>query len=94
MDIVDCDQYRTFWISWDAGYINVGYGALVGLNEFMYWQDPEPNAVAYLSISGWSNAGDWEIIQFSGMNPFVHLKEFHNDESVSETRGTFTQLIS
>ena len=65
-NITSCDEYRSFWISWADGNINVGFGAIVGFSEFMFWQDPEPNAVAYLSISGWANDGDWEIIQFIG----------------------------
>ena len=66
LNITSCDEYRSFWISWADGNINVGIGAIVGYSEFMFWQDPDPNAVAYLSISGWDNVADWEIIQFTG----------------------------
>ncbi len=66
-DILSCDELRTFWVSWESGRIAVGTGALVGLLEFMAWQDPEPDAVAYLSLSGWSDPALWDIVQFQGL---------------------------
>ena len=65
-DILNCDGFRTFWISWDNGRIALGTAAVVGFNELLSWQDSEPDGVAYLSISGWSNVAEWDIIQFSG----------------------------
>ena len=65
-EILSCDEFRTFWISWDNGLIAIGTGAWVGYTEFISWQDPEPDGVGYLSISGWSQVVEWEMIQFSG----------------------------
>nr|XP_020636674.1 C3 and PZP-like alpha-2-macroglobulin domain-containing protein 8 [Pogona vitticeps] len=61
--ILSWDEFRTFWISWDHGIIQVGHGHAV-LNEsiIVAWAPPKPREVKYVGFStGWGSAGEFKI---------------------------------
>ncbi len=69
-NILNCDQYRHFWVSWDnnEGIIRLGTGTIVGLLEFLSWTDPNFLIPESFAISTWHNDdGDWEMEQRFGM---------------------------
>lgn len=65
--ILNCTTMLTFWLSWDAGLVKVGRGGVIGSNEFMYWQDPNPYSVHALGISsGWGAVASWQFSNLPG----------------------------
>ena len=64
-DMLNCDQYRTFWVSWADGLISLSRGS--PQDVWVSWQDPEPSPVYAVSLdTADSVAGDWEIVKFTG----------------------------
>ena len=60
-DIINCDEMRPFWVSWDGGIIKVGHGDLIDRNTFLEWPDPEPRDVTYVDTTG-----EWEVTMLRG----------------------------
>ena len=64
IDILSCDEMRTFWVSWDNGRIAFGKGADGQRDIVIAWDDPEPKSdivQAYFD-TGNDNEGHWEFI--------------------------------
>ncbi|XP_077993522.1 C3 and PZP-like alpha-2-macroglobulin domain-containing protein 8 [Glandiceps talaboti] len=62
-NILSWDEFRAFWICWEDGNIQVGYGN-THTNEsvFLTWQDEEPLPVMYIGFStGWGSLGEFKI---------------------------------
>jgi len=60
--IVDCDNFRDFWISWDSSAVQVGTGSHVGSKIFMTYNkgtDYDINDVSVLT--GWGATGEWNF---------------------------------
>ncbi|XP_073757041.1 C3 and PZP-like alpha-2-macroglobulin domain-containing protein 8 isoform X4 [Callorhinus ursinus] len=58
--ILSWDEFRTFWISWHGGFIQVGHGPEPS-NEsvIMAWTLPRPPEVRFIGFStGWGSVGD------------------------------------
>lgn len=66
--ILDCDVYKTFWLSWAGGHIEVGTGAEVGSKRFMHWVNPNVqwNVTAVGVSTGYDREGDWSFITNQG----------------------------
>nr|XP_008122340.1 PREDICTED: C3 and PZP-like alpha-2-macroglobulin domain-containing protein 8 isoform X2 [Anolis carolinensis] len=61
--ILSWDEFRTFWIRWDHGVIQVGHGPSA-LNEsvIVTWAAPRPLDVKYVGFStGWGSVGEFKI---------------------------------
>ncbi|XP_060089087.1 C3 and PZP-like alpha-2-macroglobulin domain-containing protein 8 [Heteronotia binoei] len=61
--LLSWDEFRTFWISWADGLIQVGHGPSV-LNEsvIVSWAAPRPPEVKYIGFStGWGSVGEYKI---------------------------------
>uniref|UniRef100_A0ACB8F2G9 C3 and PZP-like alpha-2-macroglobulin domain-containing protein 8 n=1 Tax=Sphaerodactylus townsendi TaxID=933632 RepID=A0ACB8F2G9_9SAUR len=57
------EEFRSFWISWSNGVIQVGHGPSV-LNEsvIVSWAAPRPPEVKYIGFStGWGSVGEFKI---------------------------------
>lgn len=64
--LLDENQFRDFWVSWENGHIQVGTGNEVYVNTFMEWQESCYFAVNDIEISGMhSSVLDW-IFPFEG----------------------------
>ncbi|XP_025845481.2 C3 and PZP-like alpha-2-macroglobulin domain-containing protein 8 isoform X1 [Vulpes vulpes] len=73
--ILSWDEFRTFWISWHGGFIQVGHGPEPS-NEsvIMAWTLPRPPEVRFIGFStGWGSMGEFRI-----------WKKVEVDESYSE----------
>jgi len=65
--IMDCNNYKTFWVSWENYRIVVGQGALIGQSSFLDWVDPEQRVFLGLTISTWDGSqGWWDFSYFEG----------------------------
>ena len=61
-NILNCNAYRPFWISWEAGSIMVGSGNVVGENVIVSWINPDPFSVKSLGIVTLDNVdGEWKV---------------------------------
>ncbi|KAF4014391.1 hypothetical protein G4228_005781 [Cervus hanglu yarkandensis] len=61
--ILSWDEFRTFWISWHSGLIQVGHGPEPS-NEsvIMAWTLPKPPEVQFIGFStGWGSVGEFRI---------------------------------
>ncbi|KPP66238.1 C3 and PZP-like alpha-2-macroglobulin domain-containing protein 8-like, partial [Scleropages formosus] len=61
--ILSWDEFRSFWISWKGGMVQVGHG-LQPSNEtvIMQWEGPLPGQVRHVGFStGWGSVGEFKI---------------------------------
>ena len=72
-DIMDCNNYRAFWVKCESsGRLTVGKGAVIGNSAFLDWVDDEKRIFKGLTISTWDNAtGFWDFSFLQGI--FVSL---------------------
>ena len=68
-NIMDCNNYKAFWVKWAAdGRITVGEGAVVGQRTFLDWVDPEQRVFRGMTISTWNGAtGLWDFSFLDGI---------------------------
>lgn len=60
-DILSCYEYRTFWISWKNGYIEVAKRSNAG-QRLLEWQHDEPASVHAVALStGAGTYGNWKF---------------------------------
>ncbi|ESO83535.1 hypothetical protein LOTGIDRAFT_169227 [Lottia gigantea] len=64
--IVDCYQFKPFWISWQSNYIRLGYGNIVDQQSVVSGTSQLPFNIAYLSLMRYENF-TWEI-EYPGNN--------------------------
>ena len=70
--ILNCTAFRTFWIRWDGGKIQVGRGSIYGINRFLSWSEPSPmsiNAVSFIALE----PAEWRTDLPSGKCTGLHL---------------------
>ena len=67
--ISECRHYRTFWVSWENGLINVGRGILMNVNLLASWQDTSPHLVGAVSLGG-NPSAYWRFYPFRGNLPW------------------------
>ena len=66
-DIVNCNETRPFWISWEGGSITLGSGARVGRNTILDYQHDDPYDVTMATLStGFGSSGIWVLSQPEG----------------------------
>ena len=67
-NILNCTQWRRFWVSWKDGVIDVGYGPRAGVRKFMSWRDPEYFGVNGLNVaSAHGSTAVWHFSEPKGM---------------------------
>ncbi|XP_071146939.1 uncharacterized protein [Mytilus edulis] len=59
--LLDCNQYRLLWASWEDGIIKFGTGGIIGDNLQCSWTDPNPFEVRSAGIYSRNNDGEWII---------------------------------
>jgi len=64
-DIMDCNNFRAFWVSWEDHRIKAGKGATVGQQIFLDWYDLEERIFQGLTISTWSDATGWWDLSYT-----------------------------
>ena len=65
--ILNCTEYKSFWITWKEGKIHVGSGGVVGQKAFMSYVDPNPyDVIAIAAASTDIGGATWHFTQFTG----------------------------
>ena len=66
-DILSSNEWREFWLIYDAGHLEVGYGHTVGVYRFLYYHFEEPYTIRALTVcNGHGYNGEWQMNQFEG----------------------------
>ena len=82
VNILHCNEFRTFWVRWANAYIQVGRGPIVGEQTFMNTNDVETHLINAVGLaSGLGNAAVWQVNENNG-NTGVHrtLTEYPNTD--------------
>ena len=68
------DEWRSFWIRYEEGHIEVGTGLNVGLSRFLYWHDNSTEGyrtVKAVSVAtGFDYFGEWDFNHIEGILNF------------------------
>lgn len=67
-DFLSCTEFRTFWVSWSTGLVEVGQGSSAGEQMFMRLLDDDPpdNIIAVAVSSGVDSSGTWSQSSITG----------------------------
>ncbi|XP_052101921.1 uncharacterized protein LOC127735695 [Mytilus californianus] len=59
---LNCNEYRTFWVSWKEGKIKLGRGKQTGNDEIFWYTDNDPFVIREIGvINAWGSTGKWKI---------------------------------
>ena len=56
-----CGFFHAFWVMWQNGFIQVGFGIKVGSDVIVTWQDPDPVTVKHLLVSSDNGRDFWVV---------------------------------
>jgi hypothetical protein len=70
-NIMDCYNYKAFWVSWAGHRLKVGEGAAIGQRMFLDWVDPEERLFQGLTVSTWGDAAGWWELSYTAGEHFV-----------------------
>ncbi|ESO83539.1 hypothetical protein LOTGIDRAFT_169232 [Lottia gigantea] len=93
--IVDCYQFKPFWISWQSNYMRLGYGNIVDQQIVVSGTSPLTFDIAYLSVMRYENFS-WEI-EYPGNNTGIQDFKFirhTNTRSMSILSVQTTRSVS
>ena len=73
-DILNCDSYRYFWLSWSDKTLKFGSGQAVGSGELMRYSDPSAPTINIMSVAtGWGATGSWSLLDCDSKYYFSYL---------------------
>ena len=84
--IISCESFRTFWVSWADGLIQMGYGRTVGLDTLMQWREVEelPTVKRASLVSGhkeYDILAEWEVHgEYNVTSDIVRINVVLSDE--------------
>ncbi|CAH1794507.1 unnamed protein product [Owenia fusiformis] len=94
LDIVTCEEFRSFWVSWKNGLIEVGKGKTHGVGRFMFWTDPNAHVVKALSLAtGWGSRGKWTLYHPIGREVRIQTPNDYRFDHGYVTVGSSTSLL-
>jgi Farnesoic acid 0-methyl transferase len=65
--IMDCNNYKAFWVRWADNKITVGRGTVIGQSSFLDWDDSERRNFQGLTFSTWTgSSGLWDFSYLEG----------------------------
>ena len=71
--ILDCNAFRRFWVSWVGGRIEVGTGRIVGNFRMLEWTDSQPISIHFFSVGTSDNTeGTWDVNTYEGDLYSIH----------------------
>ena len=65
-DVLSCNEYRTFWISWLSRYLEVGRYHRHGYHELVRLEPIMAQTVGAISVTTDGHEGDWEFENEAG----------------------------
>ena len=65
-DILNENEMRTFWVSWDQGHIQLGHGARIGRDRILHWVEVNPTGISGLSLTEALEVQVWDVMDFTG----------------------------
>ena len=68
-DIVNCSNYRQFWVSWVEGLLQMGTGGLKDINKVISHDTADTRTIRSVAMTGDNLQGDparWEVRKNSG----------------------------
>ncbi|CAG2197389.1 unnamed protein product [Mytilus edulis] len=65
--VLDCYEYKAFWISWINGSISIGKGVDRCQNEVLSWHDPNSFSIKSIGVmTGYGSTGEWLVLSYTG----------------------------
>ena len=84
--VTDCNNYKSFWVSWDEDQIQVGVGHEKNALPILGWSDPDYGNVGHVGFStGYGEEGQWRFRETLGM--------LDVDASVVRFRGLIVSIF-
>ena len=66
-DVLKCHTFVHFWVRWKDAILDVGQSRTLGANRLLYWSDPNPRAVHFITMSaGETDVITWELTMYKG----------------------------
>ena len=73
-NLLDANNYKPFWISWEDNTIRVGRGYFYGQELLAEATDPNPRLITALGFStGYQNSGQWQFDEDLGNILFTKM---------------------
>ena len=64
-EILDCFNFKTFWIRWDVGMLSIGHGAHPDINAFLSTSDTKPHQIQSIAFS--TTSPEESLFNFGGI---------------------------
>lgn len=80
VDVVNCDSFKRFWVSWANGLIKLGQGQLQE-NTLLFWSNEKPFTVRALSLKtsvGSGAVAEWQFSARAGIAIQGQIKRLSN----------------
>ena len=68
-DVLYCEDFQYFWISWKGGHVEVGRGNHVGMGRFMDMAYDNPDSIRFISVTvrnQLERSVSWEFQKWKG----------------------------
>jgi hypothetical protein len=92
-DILDCNSFQKFWVTWKDGIIQVGRGLVPERQPIIVWQDPNPYTIRGIAIStGFGTSGSWEFSQIEGQSTVYQPQNITFDDFILMLDDTFIMV--
>ncbi|XP_063409099.1 uncharacterized protein LOC134692571 [Mytilus trossulus] len=94
--LLDCNQYRLLWASWEDETLTLGTGGILGQNVQCSWTDPNSFEVKSAGIYSRNYDGDWKIeidVADESTGFFSNCNRNDNKASLMNLKVVFTEKV-
>lgn len=60
-DLLNCYEYRSFWVGWLDGELRVGRGHVYGLHVILHYATPIPHIIDHVSLHSAETEASWRF---------------------------------